>query len=161
MALSVPTLDSLTYRCKHCGFLCTKKTDPSLTRTKTNRGAYGGNATPDPTAWNDEQYEATSVSFVAAAGAVPAKINDSANLFADKHFTSEQPIKVETTSGTNDGDYTIAARGVSRGTLTLSSSDSLTTENAATAGTVTMSDRTYKPNVTTGCPLCGSLDSRS
>lgn len=160
MRTSVPTTDSLTYRCKVCDFLCTKKTEPELSRTKTKTGNYGSNATPTPLAWYDEQYVATTLSFVAAAGAVPAKINDSANLFADKHFTSEQPIKIETGSGTNDGTYTIGARGVSRGTLALSTSDSLTTENAATAGSVTISDVTYKPNVTTGCPLCGSLDSR-
>jgi hypothetical protein len=160
MPQSVPTLDSLTYRCKVCGWLCTRKTDPNLTRQKTNKGAYG-EGTPPPAAITSAQYEdATTISFVAAAGSVPAKINDSANRFTDKRFRSEQPITIETTSGTNDGDYTIGARGVSRGTLTLSSSDSLTTENAATAGTVTISARTYEPNITTGCPLCGSLDSR-
>jgi len=131
-----------------------------LTRTKTKKGNYGSNATPTPAAWHDEQYEATTLSFVAETSSAPAKINDSANKFADKHFRSEQPIKVETTSGTNDGTYTIAARGVSRGTLTLSDSDSLTTENAATAGTVTISDVRYEPNITTYCPFCGSGNSR-
>lgn len=157
---SVPTLDSLTYRCKVCDWLCTKKHVPELTRVKTKTGNYGSNATPTPSAWYDEQYVATTLSFVAETSSTPAKINDSANNFADKHFGSEQPIKIETGSGTNDGTYTIAARGVSRGTLTLSSSDSLTTENAATAGEVTISDVTYEPNVTTGCPMCGSLDSK-
>lgn len=157
---TVPTIDSLTYRCKYCGFLCTKKTDPSLSRTKTKLGSYGDSTTPTLTAWYDEQYTATTLSFVAASGSIPAKINDSANKFAAKCFRSEQPIKVETDSGTNDGTYTIAARGVSRGTLTLSSSDSLTTEDAATAGTVVISAVVYKPNVTTGCPFCGSLDSK-
>jgi hypothetical protein len=156
----VPKIGELTYRCKVCNFLCTKKRVPELTRVKTKTGNYGSNATPTPSAWNDEQYSATTISFVAAAGTTPAKINDSANGFADKHFRSEQPISIATTSGTNDGSYTIGARGVSRGTLTLSSSDSLTTENAATAGTVTISDVTYEPNVTTGCPQCGSLNSK-
>lgn len=156
----IPKIGDLTYRCKVCGWLCTKKRMPELTRVKTKTGNYGSNATPTPSAWYDEQYVATTLSFVAAAGDVPAKINDSANKFADKHFRSEQPIKIETGSGTNDGTYTIAARGVSRGTLTLSSSDSLTTENAATAGEVTISNVTYKPSATTGCPLCNSLNSK-
>ena len=157
----VPKIDELTYRCKYCGFLCTKKTDPNLSRVKTKTGNYGSNATPEPASWTtDEQYEATTVSFAAASGSTPAKINDSANRFVDKHFKSEQPIKVSTTSGTNDGTYTIAARGVSRGTLTLSSSDSLSDETAATAGTVTIYAVTYQPDISTGCPLCGSLNSR-
>lgn len=157
----IPTLESLTYRCKICGWLCTKKTVPELTRTKTKTGNYGSNATPSPTAWTDEQYvDATTISFAAASGTTPAKINDSANKFVAKKFQSEQPISIVTDSGTNDGTYTIAARGVSLGTLTLSSSDSLTTESAATAVSVTISDVTYKPNVTRGCPKCGSLNSR-
>lgn len=161
MMKTVPSIKDLTYRCKYCGFLCTKKTDPGLTRKKTKTGSYGSNATPTPSAWStDEQYSAATVSFAAASGSTPAKINDSANGFVDKRFRSEQPIKIATTSGTNDGTYTIAAMGVSRGTLTLSTSDSLTTETAATAGTVTIYAVAYQPNVSTGCPLCGSLDSR-
>lgn len=161
MTQKVPSIKELTYRCKYCGFLCTKKTDPNLSRTKTKEGNYGSNGTPEPASWTtDEQYEATTVSFAAASGDVPAKVNDSANRFVDKHFKSEQPIKISTTSGTNDGMYTIAARGVSRGTLTLSSSDSLTTESASTAGTVTIYAVAYEPSISTGCPLCGSLDSR-
>jgi len=156
----VPKTTELLYDCQHCGYKCAKKHIKEWGKSKTKQGSYGSNATPTPSAWYDEQYSATTISFVAAAGSTPAKINDSANLFADKHFRSEQPIKIETTSGTNDGTYTIAAQGVSRGTLTLSSSDSLTTEAAATAGTVTISDVTYKPNIGTGCPFCGSLASR-
>lgn len=101
-----------------------------------------------------------TISFAAASGTTPAKINDSANKFVAKKFQSEQPISIVTDSGTNDGTYTIAARGVSPGTLTLSSDDSLTTESAATAGSITISDVTYKPNVTRGCPFCGSMDSK-
>ena len=157
---NVPKISELTYRCKHCGFLCTKKTVPELTRIKTKTGNYGTNGTPTPTVFYDEQYTATTLSFVASTGDTSAKINDSANKFADKNFRSEQPIKIETTSGTNDGTYTIAARGVSRGTLTLCDDDSLTTENAATAGEVTISDVTYEPSITTGCPMCGSLNSK-
>jgi len=157
----VPKITDLAYRCKVCGFLCTKKTDPELTRKKTKLGDYGSNATPTPASWaTDEQYESTTISFTAAAGDDPATISDSANRFTACHFKSGQPIKIATTSATNDGTYTIAAMGVSRGTLTLSSSDSLTTEDAATAGTVTIYAVAYQPSVTTGCPLCGSLASR-
>jgi hypothetical protein len=156
----VPKTTEFLYRCKHCGYACASKAIKEWGRSKTKQGNYGSNATPTPTAWYDEQYSATTISFAAVAGDTPAKINDSANLFAAKHFRSEQPIKIATTSGTNDGFFTIAARGVSRGTLTLNSNDSLTTEAAATAGTVTISAVTYQPNVGTGCPFCGSLNSR-
>lgn len=156
----VPKTTEFLYKCKYCGFSgCAKKPVREWGKSKTKHGNYGSNATPTPTAWNDEQYAATSISFAAVSGTTPAKINDSANKFADKKFKSEQPIAIVTTSGTNDGTYTIAARGVTRGTLTLKSGDTLTTESAATAGTVTISAVTYKPNVGTGCPLCGSLNS--
>jgi hypothetical protein len=160
MSKRVPKITELLYKCQQCGFMCAKKPIREWGRSKTRQGSYGGSATPTPSAWYDEQYSATTISFAAVSGDTPAKINDSANGFADKHFRSEQPIKIETTSGTNDGTYTIAARGVSRGTLTLSSDDSLTTEAAATAGTVTISDVTYEPSIGTGCPFCGSLNSK-
>jgi hypothetical protein len=90
----------------------------------------------------------------------PIALVDSAKLFGDKHFSGGTPIRISTTSGTNDGDYTIAERGVTGGEILLSSSNSLTTEDSATAGEVTISRLIYKPNVTTGCPNCGSLHSR-
>lgn len=157
---SIPTLDSLTYRCKNCGWLCTKKTVPELTRVNTKTGHYGSNGTPSPTALTVEQYEATTISFVAETSSTPAELNDSAGKFVDKNFGGGQLIVVETTSGTNDGTYTLAGRAVSRDTLLLDSNGSLTTESAATAGTVTISDATYQPNVTRGCPFCGTLNSR-
>ena len=155
----VPKTTEFLYKCKYCGFPCSRRQVREWGKGKTKHGNYGSNATPTPAAWTDEQYAATSISFAAVSGTTPAKINDSANKFADKKFKSEQQFSIVTTSGTNDGVYTVAARGVSRGTLTLSSSDTLTTENAATAGTVTISAVTYLPNVGTGCPHCGSLNS--
>jgi hypothetical protein len=104
-------------------------------------------------------YEATTIAFVAAAGTDPAYLTDSLYLFGEKHFKTGMTIRVETTSGTNDGDYTIGTRGVTRGKIELASTDSLTTETAATAGTVTISQVLYQPNVTSGCSLCGSLNS--
>jgi hypothetical protein len=157
---SIPKLSDLTYRCKYCGWLCTKKTAPELTRVKTKIGHYGSNGTPEPTALTDEQYAATTISFVAETASTPAELNDSANKFTDKNFRGGQLITVETTSGTNDGTYTLADRAVSRGTLLLDDDGSLTTESAATAGTVTISESTYQPNVTRGCPFCGSMDSK-
>jgi hypothetical protein len=157
---SIPTLDSLTYRCKYCGWLCTKKTVPELTRVKTKTGDYGSNGTPSPTALTVEQYEATTISFVAETSSTPAELNDSAGKFVDKNLRNGQLILVETTSGTNDGTYTLADRAVSRDTLLLDSNGSLTTESAATAGTVTISESIYQPNVTRGCPFCGSMDSK-
>lgn len=126
----------------------------------TKLGNYGNNAVPSPIEYTDEMYEATTVSFTAASGDDAAYLSDSANQFREKHFTEGMTIKVETTSGTNDGNFTIADRGVSRSTILLSSSDSLTTETAATAGTVTISRIIYEPHISTGCPYCGSLSSR-
>jgi len=126
----------------------------------TKTGNYGDNATPTPTTYSDDVYTATTVSFTAAAGDDPAYLTDSALAFADNHIMSNWSIEIETTSGTNDGTFTIADRGVSRGTILLSSTDSLTTESAATAGEVTISKNIYVPNVTTGCGFCGSLNSK-
>jgi hypothetical protein len=157
---SVPTLDSLTYRCKYCNWLCTKRTVPELTRVKTKTGNYGSTGTPSPAAYTVEQYEATTISFVAETASTPAELNDSASLFTDKNFRSGQLIVVETTSGTNDGTYTLADQAVTRDTLLLDSDGSLSTESAATAGTVTISASIYEPSVTKGCPFCGSMNSK-
>ena len=112
------------------------------------------------TAYSSPIYTATSIGFVAAAGSVPAYLTDDQYRFGDQHIQSNATIAISTTSGTNDGNYTIADRGVSRGQILLSDSDSLTTEDAATAGTVIISKIIYQPNITTGCPFCGSLNSR-
>jgi hypothetical protein len=91
-------------------------------------------------------YSATTISF---ADADPDTIDDSAsglgNFIAGQQIivTSTSGtndgtyIIVTSTSGTNDGTYTIAS--VAAGTITLVTGDTLTTENAATAGTVTVS----------------------
>lgn len=102
-------------------------------------------------------YEATTISFVAASGSTPAYLSDSTNQFGDKFFSDGMTLRVATTSGTNDGDYTIADRGVTRGQILLSSSDSLTDEDASTAGTVTLSRIIYNPDENAGgCPFCHS-----
>jgi hypothetical protein len=115
----------------------------------------------------DAIYTSDTISFTAGAGilpgggfAVPAKLHDSQLRFADQHIQSNMSIQVSTTSGTNDGNYTIADRGVSRGELSLASSYDLATEDAATAGTVIIKRIIFQPNVITGCPFCGSLNSR-
>lgn len=149
-----------TYRCQVCVMECVKKKMAQSNVPKTKQGDYGSNATPTPTAYSDEIYSATTVSFTAEAGSDPAYLSDYALAFADNHVQSNWSITIATTSGTNDGTYTIADRGVSRGTILLVSTDSLTTENAATAGTVTISKNIYKPNITSGCPFCGSLNSK-
>lgn len=148
------------YRCKYCGFECRKIKIPGNDVSLTKTGDYGNNGTPTPTEFADEMYEAATIAFTAATDDDPAYLTDSAYQFGDKHFSGTMPIRIETTSGTNDGDYTIAERGVTREKILLSDSDSLTTEDAATAGTVTISAILYRPNVTTGCPQCGSLHSR-
>lgn len=108
----------------------------------------------------DTMYTATSISFVAAAGSVAGKLVDSDLKFGDQHIKSNMSITVVTTSGTNDGNYIIADRGVSRGEILVGSTYSLTTEDAATAGTVIIKRIIFTPNIITGCYFCGSLNSR-
>jgi hypothetical protein len=139
---------------------CVSKKMAQSSNPVTKSGNYGDNATPTPTSYVDEYYSAITVSFTAEAGSDPAYLTDYALAFADNHIQSNWSITIATTSGTNDGTYTIADRGVSRGTILLVSTDSLTTEDAATAGTVTISKNIYKPNVVTGCSFCGSLNSK-
>jgi hypothetical protein len=155
--LALHERDYYTYKCRVCGFECRKKLIPGNSVPVTRKGDYGSEATPTPVEFADEMYEATSIAFVAAAGTTPANLTDSLYRFGDKHFSDGMTIRIETTSTTNDGDYTIADRGVTRGQILLSSTDSLTDEDASTAGTVTISRIIYKPNVPSGCPLCGSL----
>jgi hypothetical protein len=153
-------INSYVYRCKICRWECRKKQIPGSNVPVTKLGDYGSKGTPTGEAFYDELYKAATISFTAAAGSTPAYLSDSCNRLGEKQFKSEMPIRVETSSGTNDGEYTIAARGVSRDKILLSSSDSLTTETATTAGTVTISTKKYKPNYTRGCPGCGSLNSK-
>lgn len=159
MVQRVENREYYTYRCKYCGWECFKKHLPSSGLGPTKTGSYGDNATPTPVEYADEMYTASTISFTAASGSVPAKISDAAYQFADKHILSGMPIRIETESGTNDGDYTIAARGVDRGEIRLSSDDSLTTETAVTAGEVTISRIIAEPSGDTGCPFCHSLNS--
>ncbi|MDO8733570.1 MAG: hypothetical protein Q7K21_00230 [Elusimicrobiota bacterium] len=148
-------------RCVYCGFEIRNKKILGSSVPITKTGSYGTNATPQPVTFADEMYVATTVSFVAAAGSTPAYLADSANLFGDKGFHTGMTIRVAcSASDTNDGDFTIADGGVSRGEILLSSSDSLTTQSAASAGTVTISRVIHKPQISQGCPFCGSLASR-
>lgn len=151
-------LDYYTYRCQYCGFECVGKTTPSgLAPTKL--GNYGSEATPTPADLVSELYVASTISFIAESGSTPAKISDTRN-FVDTIIPCGGSIRIATGSGTNDGDYTIANRGLSQGQILLSSTDSLTTENAATAGEVTISRLIKQPNITRGCAFCGSLNSK-
>lgn len=163
-----PIRADYTYRCKNCGFECHKAKIPgrvgaegSAAVSVTKLGNYGTSATPTPTAFAEELYSATTVSFTAASGDTPAYLTDSESRFWEKrmgHVTAK--IRIATDSGTNDGDYTIADYGVSAGTILLSSDDSLTTEDATTAGTVVISRLLYEPTISKGCPFCGTLNSR-
>jgi hypothetical protein len=126
----------------------------------TKLGNYGDNATPTPATYTHSVYTASTISFTAAAGSDPAYLSDYDLAFADNRIQSNWNIQIASTSGTNDGSYTIADRGVSRGTILLISTDSLSTESAATAGTVTISRVIYKPNITSGCAFCGSMNSK-
>jgi hypothetical protein len=149
-----------TYRCQVCGMECVSRKMAQSNVPVTKTGGYGDNATPTPTAYADEICALITVSFTAETASDPAYLSDSQLGFADNHIQSNWSITIATTSGTNDGTYTIADRGVSRGTILLDDDDSLTTESAATAGEVTISKNIYKPNVTSGCPFCGSLNSK-
>lgn len=156
----VPDRSESTYRCQVCGMECVSKKMAQSSVPVTKTGNYGDNATPSPVTYSDDVYTAGTIAFIAAAGSDPAYLTDSAFGFADNHIASNWSIVIETDSGTNDGTYTIADRGVSRGKILLSEDDSLTDEDAATAGSVTISKVIYEPNVATGCSLCGSLNSK-
>ena len=148
-------------RCVYCGFEIRNNLIKGSSVPITKTGNYGTNATPAPVTFADEMYVATTISFVAALGSAPPSLADSALQFGEKGFHSGMTIRVAcSASDTNDGDFTIADRGVSRGEILLSSSDSLTTQSAAAAGTVTISNVIYKPSISTGCPFCGSLNSK-
>ncbi len=152
-------LDSYMYRCNFCHQPCFKRVTPSG-QAATITGDYGDNAVPTPSVYVDEQYVATSIGFVAASGSTPAYLTDSLAKFGAKYFEASSSIRIATNSGTNDGDYKIHDRGVSRDKILLISTDSLTTESAATAGEVTISRLIKQPNITTGCSFCGSLNSK-
>jgi len=162
MVDSVKNRDHYTYRCQVCGFENVKKRIPHSGVPVTKLGDYGSNATPTPQAYTetDTMISVRTISFQAVSGSTPAKILDSHNKFGEAHFKGGMPINVSTASGTNDGDYTIASMGVLIGELSLSSTDSLTTETAAVAGLVSIYRRSYRPNITNGCPLCGTLNSK-
>jgi len=153
-------LGYFTYRCKNCGQECVEKSGLPSGLPTTKKGNYGSSGTPTPSAYNDILYTASTISFTAATATEPAMINDSALMFAEKHFTTEMVVKIVTGSGTNDKTVTIASRGVAPGVLSLSSSDTLSTESAATAGEVSLYRVIYQPNVSGGCGFCGSLNSR-
>lgn len=165
--LRVPRISELAYKCKICGFLNIKqKSIPQnpdrwgIARGVTQLGHYS-EGTPTPIQYDEEIYSATTISFTAASGSELAKINDSEHLLGSKGFGPGNTIVIASGSGTNDGAYTLAELGgVAEGSLSLKSGEDLTTEDAATAGTVTLSVRWYKPNITTGCPFCGTLNSR-
>jgi len=82
----------------------------------------------------------TTIAFV---NSDPDTITDSGSGFLTAGFEAGQIIVITTTSGTNDGTYTIAS--VAAGTITLIAADSLTTENAATAGTVAIVASAIQP----------------
>lgn len=151
------------YRCQYCGHECVSKKMPQSNLPVTKTGNYGSNGTPTPSLYTETAAMVSSreISFAAASGSDPAKISDAQNKLGDSHMKGGMTINVSTESGTNDGNYTVAERGVSIGEIRLSSSDSLTTETASAAGLVNIYRRTYQPNVTTGCPFCGSLNSRN
>ena len=162
MALArVKDRSEYTYRCKYCGMECVAEMIPSTGLGPTKRGTYGSAVTPTPEAYVEEMYEATTISFTAESGSDVAYLTDSDAKFVDNMIIGGMSLRVATTSGTNDGDYTIGSRGVAQGKILLSTGDSLTTENAATAGTVTLSRIIYKPLETgTGCGFCQSLNSK-
>jgi len=189
MVLAIKKRSEFTYRCQICGYenLHTKMDQSVLPVTLFGRQGDTQETTATPLeleaggfldlegggqlllessitvkqgyeTYADTMYTATSISFIAAAGSVPAKLSDANLKFADKHIMSNMSITITTGSGTNDGSYTIADRGVTRGEISVT--PDLTTEDAATAGEVTIKRIIYQPNVINGCPFCGSLNSR-
>lgn len=92
-----------------------------------------------------EKVDTVSVSetTIAFVDSNPDTITDSGSGFVTAGFKIGQIIIVTTTSGTNDGVYTIAS--VTAGTITLIAANALTAENAATAGTVAIIASAIQP----------------
>lgn len=155
-------LSHYTYRCKYCDMECIKTPLKESGLGTTKLGNYGSAGTPTPESYVEEMYEATTISFTAASGDDPAYISDANAKFVENMIIGGSSLRIETTSGTNDGDYTAAVRQETpHEKILLDDDDSLTTESAATAGTVTISRIIYKPLETgTGCPFCQSLNSK-
>jgi hypothetical protein len=144
-------------------------------------GDYGNNTTPVPESFAEVMISGNTISFTSGSGrttesgvnrelesgfvrrmeaeSTDQSIADSLFQFRDARFKDAMLIRVESESGKNDGDYTIASRGVSRGEILLEE-NSLASETAAAAGQVTIYRLLYKPNITEGCPFCGTLNSR-
>ena len=141
-----------TYKCKYCGFSgC--RTENSKTVPKTKIGTYGDACTPGNSAYAELFLTASTISFTSTPTIV-----DSAEQLKACGFKYGMAIRIVSGSGLNDGDYTIAERGVSAGAITVN--ESLTTESASAAGEVTLYRLLYQPNITNGCPFCGSLNSK-
>jgi hypothetical protein len=193
MAQAVKHRSEYTYRCKYCGFenfstqideLAPAGLSGTAGVSITNLGNYGNNATPAPAQDTVTVYTSTSLSFTAASGDVYAKLSDSMNRFTDKHIKPGWGITIVTESGTNNGSYTIADKGVNRSEISVTDDDpsylmiageyvmvngeyvivgdsvGFTTETAATAGQVTIKKIIYVPEITTGCYFCGTLNSK-
>lgn len=147
--------DNVAYKCQICGF--ENVTERINGRNPTVIGDYGSNATPTPTTYDDEMYQSDTITFIYTPLISPLKrIVDSNQSFRDKHIMDHWTLVISTDSGINDGTYTVTSGGVSRGEILVE--ESLTDE--ATPGTVTISRRIYQPNITTGCPFCGSKNSK-
>ncbi|MCR4307830.1 MAG: hypothetical protein NUV80_04655 [Candidatus Berkelbacteria bacterium] len=80
----------------------------------------------------------TTIAFSEGSGETPSvaldAITDSASGFLQAGFQPGDLITVESTSGLNDGTYTISS--VTAGTIRINSDGDLTTETAVAAGTV-------------------------
>ena len=79
---------------------------------------------------------ATTIAFVENTASADT-ITDSASGFLVAGFQPGDQITITSTSGLNDGTYTIGS--VVAGTITLKATNDLTTESAAAAGTVRLS----------------------
>ena len=86
---------------------------------------------------------ATTIAFVEGNQDADT-ITDSGNGFITAGFQAGDQITVVSTSGVNDGTYTIAS--VAAGTITLLRRNDLTTETAGAAGTVTLTAPKTIPN---------------
>lgn len=162
---TVPTRASLTYRCPTCGFECVRKVGLASGLPVTKIGNYGASGGPLPTTYEISDVHEYTVpagnnAFVAASGSDLAYLYDPTQQVSLRRIIGGETITVSTTSGTNDGTYVLDEKGVALDKLLLASGYDFTTEDGGAAGTITLGVVSYKPNVTTGCPFCGSLNTR-
>lgn len=162
---NIPDRASLTYRCPTCGFECVAKGGLASGLSVTKIGDYGTSGGPLPTTEVSSEVYAFTVpagvnAFTAASGSELAYIYDPFQKVSLIRIIGGDDVTVTTESGINDGTYTVDAKGISLDKIRVASGFDFASEDGGSAGKISLKVVQYKPNITTGCPFCGSLNTK-